>query len=122
MKVLTEAEFRKAMEEGEFIAPGTGLAGTGLVPTGPAAVILTQSWCPQWKAMKSYLPEAEQRLPGLEILYIEYDKTPWFDEFMAFKETAFDNREIPYVRYYRNGACTGWSNYVALEGFLHRLA
>jgi hypothetical protein len=86
-----------------------------------AALILTQSWCPQWQAMKAYLREAENRLPGLTILYIEYDLVPWFEEFMAFKEETFDNREIPYVRYYNEGKCTSWSNYTSLEGFLHRL-
>jgi hypothetical protein len=104
------------MEKGSFELPE--LAGS----SGRIAVILTQSWCPQWKAMKNYLPEAEKRLPGLETIYIEYDLAPFFKEFMAFKETTFDNREIPYVLYYRNGICTGWSNYVSLEGFLHRLS
>ena len=71
--------------------------------------------------MKAYLPEAEKRLPGLWLLYVEYDGLPFFEEFMTFKENTFDNREIPYVRYYRDGVCTGTSNYVSLEGFLHRL-
>jgi len=100
------------MESGEFELP---------VAVGLVTVILTQSWCPQWKAMKNYLPEAEKRLPGLEILYIEYDQVPWFEEFMTFKENTFNNREIPYVRYYRDRTCSGWSNYLSLEGFLHRL-
>ena len=110
MRILTEAECRKAMEKGEF-EPAAGTT----------AVILTQSWCPQWKAMKNYLPEAEKRLPGLEIFFIEYDQVSWFEEFMAWNENTFNNREIPYVRYYRNSSCTGWSNYVALEGFLYRV-
>ena len=112
MRILTETECRKAMEKGIFELPEI---------SGQAAIILTQSWCPQWKAMKNYLPEAEKSLPGLGIVYIEYDNTPFFEEFLAFKETVFENREIPYVRYYREGTCTGWSNFVALEGFLHRL-
>jgi hypothetical protein len=86
---------------------------------GYTAVILTQSWCPQWKAMRSYLEKADG--PDIFILYIEYDLVPWSAEFMDFKERHFDNREIPYVRYYRNGTCVSQSNYVALEGFLHRL-
>jgi hypothetical protein len=110
MRILKEEECRNAMEKGEFE-----------LPPGRAAVILTQSWCPQWKAMKSYLEEAERRLPGLSILYIEYDRVPWFEEFMAFKERNFDNREIPYVRYYSEGKCTSQSNYVSLEGFLYAL-
>lgn len=85
-----------------------------------AAVILTQSWCPQWTAMKNYLPAAEQRLPGLAVLYVEYDREPFYEDFMAFKENTFNNREIPFVLYYKNGARVSESNYVSLEGFLRR--
>ena len=111
--LLTETECRLAMEKGDFDLPE--LSGH------TAALILTQSWCPQWKAMKNYLPEAEKSLPGLEILYIEYDLTPFFDDFMLFKEKTCDNREIPYVRYYKDGKFISASNYVSLDGFLHRL-
>ena len=112
MRILTETECREAMQNGGFDLPE--LAGT-------AALILTQSWCPQWKAMKDYLPEAEKSLPGLKIIYIEYDLATFFDEFMNFKETTYENREIPYVRYYKGGKYSSCSNYVSLEGFLHRL-
>jgi len=118
MRILTEAECRKAMEKGEFEIKD--LLGAEIPGQENAAIILTQSWCPQWTAMKNYLPEAEKREPGLAIFYIEYDQVSWFEEFMAFKENTFSNREIPYVRYYREGKCTAWSNYVSLEGFLHR--
>lgn len=111
IQVLDEAACRKALEGGGFEIP----------PKGPAALILTQGWCPQWRAMKAYLPEAEQRLPGLHILYVEYDRLSFYEEFMAFKENAFNNREIPYVRYHRDGECTGEGNFVSLEGFLRRL-
>ena len=112
MHVLTEAECRAAMQNGDFKLPEAD---------SPATLILTQSWCPQWKAMKNYLEEAEKSLPGLKIFYIEYDLAPFFEEFMAFKENTYDNREIPYVRYYKDGKFASSSNYVSLEGFLHRL-
>jgi hypothetical protein len=120
MRVLTEAECRTAMEKGEFELPE--LCGpAGGENTQKTALILNQSWCPQWKAMKSYLPEAEKSLPDLNIIYIEYDQIPFFEEFIAFKENTYANREIPYVRYYINGKCRSWSNFVSLEGFLQRL-
>jgi hypothetical protein len=112
MQKLDETSCQKALESGAFDLSSAA---------GPAALIMTQSWCPQWKAMLSYLPEAEKRLPGLSIFYVEYDTLPFFDQFRVFKETAFNNREIPYVRYYQDGTGTGESNYVSLEGFLHRL-
>ena len=113
MRILTETECRKAIEKGEFELPE---------PSGKTAIILTQSWCSQWKAMKSYLGEAETRLPGLKIFYIEYDLTPFFEEFMAFKENTLNNREIPFVLYYKEGKFSSSSNYVSLEGFLQRLS
>jgi hypothetical protein len=100
------------MEKGEF---------DGSLLRGSTALILTQGWCPQWKAMNSYLEQAEARFPELNILFIEYDTVPWHEAFMDFKERHFSNREIPYVRYYRDGICINQSNYVTLEGFLHRL-
>jgi hypothetical protein len=110
IRKLTEQECGDAMEKGAFEM----LEGTG-------AVILTQSWCPQWKAMKSYLPELEKAGEDLTILYIEYDIEPFFDKFMEFKENTYQNREIPYVRYFRKGVFSGESNYVSPQGFLHRL-
>ena len=121
IRKLTEAECRAAMETGDF--------DPALV-TGPAAtIILTQSWCPQWKAMKSYLPQAEAALSAalgeVRFYYAEYDVENWesleHDAFMSFKEHTFNNREIPYVRYYRNGVYTRDSNYISLDGFKSRL-
>jgi hypothetical protein len=123
MRELTEIQCRKAVERGDFDLKEILEDVPGFDPEHPryAALILTQSWCPQWKTMKNYLPDAEKRFSGLEIFYIEYDLVPWFEEFMAFKETAYKNREVPYVRYYREEQCIAWSNFVSLEGFLHRL-
>jgi len=122
MRVLTESECREAMEKGEFDLPEiSGPGASGGETAKKTALILTQSWCPQWKAMKNYLPEVEKRLPGINIVYIEYDQCPFFDEFMAFKENTYDNREIPYVRYYIDGKCGSFSNFVSLDGFLQRL-
>jgi glutaredoxin len=113
---LTEGECRFAMEKGDF--------ESSLIQ-GKTAVILTQSWCPQWKALKSCLKEAEKRSAergfDITILYVEYDLVSWYEEFMYFKEKTFNNREIPYIRYYSGGICTGSGNYTDLRGFLHRL-
>ena len=123
IRKLTEAECQAAMETGEFDAD--------LVSGPAAAIILTQSWCPQWKAMKAYLPKAEADLStgntqnDVKFYYVEYDIENWEslgnEAFMTFKENTFNNREIPYVRYYKNGAYTRDSNYVSLDGFRSRL-
>jgi hypothetical protein len=114
IRKLTEPECRYAMEHGEF---EEALRGER------SAIILTQSWCPQWTAMRNYLPKADEKAGSSQagLYFIEYDLCPWFEEFMNFKENTFKNREIPYVRYYRDGKFFRDSNYISLEGFLSRL-
>ena len=117
IRKLTEAECRAAMENNGFDA--------ALVAGPAAAIILTQSWCPQWTAMKKYLPQVEAAMDEVRLYYVEYDVEPWenleHEAFMHFKETAFNNREIPYVRYYQNGVYSRDSNYISLDGFKSRL-
>jgi hypothetical protein len=68
----------------------------------------------------------EAALPDAKGYYGEYDIEPWenldSEAFMTFKEETFGNREIPYVRYYRNGSFSRESNYISLDGFKDRLA
>lgn len=117
IRELTEDECREAMEKGDFNA--------SLVSGPAAAIILTQSWCPQWAAMKAYLGDIEKAAPNLNIYYVEYDIAAWNrlenHAFMAFKENSCNNREIPYVRYYLKGGFSRDSNFVSAEGFKSRL-
>jgi hypothetical protein len=119
---LTEDECRYAVDNGDF-------AGS-LVKGKAAVIILTQSWCPQWTAVHSYLKEAEKKAAektgtGINIYTVEYDIAEWqqlgHEDFMTFKEDTFKNREIPYMRYYRDGVFSGDSNYLSLDGFLSKL-
>jgi glutaredoxin len=112
LRKFTVEECKAAIAQGDFALP-SDLSEAGM------AIILTQSWCPQWKAMKAYLETAEKA--GAAILYVEYDTESFFEDFMRFKEETYKNREIPYVRYFQNGVFSGDSNYVSLGGFLHRL-
>ena len=63
-------------------------------------VILTQDWCPDWHTMDSFLPQFTDQTA---IFVLEYNKHPDFQKIMEFKEETFDNREIPYLRYYHQG-------------------
>ena len=114
-KKLTESECRAAIAAGDFSAEVRGAAPT-------VALILTQSWCHQWRSMSGYLDEVE-RLAGdrAEIRYVEYDREPFFDDFLTFKEDVFGNREVPYVRYYRDGALVAETNFTSKQGFLAKL-
>ena len=117
IRKLTEAECRAAMETGDFDA--------ALVSGPAAAIVLTQSWCPQWTAMKAYLPKVEEELGDVKLYYVEYDIERWEnlenEAFMLFKENTYNNRAIPYVRYYRNGVYGRDSNYISVDGFISRL-
>jgi hypothetical protein len=113
MRKLTEQECRLAITAGEF---GPGIIASSLY----AAVILTQSWCPQWLWMRHYLQDLATD-PDISLFWIEYDKEPFFDDFLEFKEETFGNLQIPYVRYYRNGKIALESNYIDRSGFLRHL-
>jgi hypothetical protein len=112
---LTETECRAAIASGDFSAETRTSA--------PAvALVLTQSWCPQWRFMNAYLGEAERAVGDrVAIRYIEYDNEPFFEEFMTFKEDVFGNRSVPYVRYYREGKLVAESNFISKQGFLAKL-
>ncbi len=106
------------MAEGDFEEQVRGAAEA-------AAVILTQSWCPQWRYLQGYLEGLDRELngsgPAAAILYVEYDREPFFQEFMAFKEDSFGNREVPYIRYYRGGKLAAESNFISPQAFSARM-
>jgi hypothetical protein len=81
------------------------------------AVILTQSWCPQWHAMKAFIDD----IADCEVYYLEYDRVDYLEIFRNFKEKVFGNDQIPYIRYYRNGTLTQVSNAVSEEMFKENL-
>ena len=82
--------------------------------------MLTQSWCPQWGWMRSYLGPCP-RLEGAEIFWVEYDLEDFFEPFMKFKESFFGNDQVPYVRYYREGRLVGRVQFIDKGGFLRFL-
>jgi hypothetical protein len=114
MRKLEKEECLSAMAAGEF---GEELRKA----SDSVAIVLTQSWCPQWAWMRGYL-ESLPADPERKIFWVEYDREDYFEDFMRFKETAFGNDQVPYVRYYRDGDLVSESNYIDQGGFLRRLA
>jgi hypothetical protein len=113
MKKLRPEECLALLRDGEF--------GEGLRRAATAvAIVLTQSWCPQWGWMRSYL-EALPADEGIAVFWVEYDREDFFAPFMKFKESAFGNDQVPYVRYYRDGALAAESNFIDQGGFLRLL-
>ncbi len=82
---------------------------------GMVAVILTQSWCPQWGALKPALENL--RATDIDVWVFIYDQSGIFEEFKQFKEMVLANDEIPYIRYYRNGEFIKDSNFVEINVF-----
>jgi hypothetical protein len=98
----------------------TGEFGEEIIASKPSvAVILTQSWCPQWQSMKSEIEEIDD--PNIDIWLFIYDRSSVFDEFLVFKENVLQNDEVPYVRFYKDGVFVRDSNAVSQSTFLEIL-
>jgi hypothetical protein len=114
VRKLGEAECLAAVREGDFAPALRGASAS-------VAIVLTQSWCPQWAWMRSYL-EALPPDAGRELFWVEYDLEGFFEPFLRFKEGTLGNAEVPYVRYYRGGELCAESNYIDKGGFLRLLS
>jgi len=119
IRILTETECRSAISKGEFDPAITASAPQ-------VAVILTQSWCPQWRFMQGYLRDVDKKVnetigKRVDMYVLEYDKESWYEEFLAFKEDTLGNREVPYIRFYREGKFVGETNFIPSQGFISRL-
>jgi hypothetical protein len=113
MQKLSEADCLDLIERKEFAPRVVGAADS-------VAIVLTQSWCPQWSWMRSYL-ESLPAEEGIKVFWVEYDLEAFFEPLMNFKERVFGNFEVPYVRYYRGGGLVAQSNYIDKGGFLRLL-
>lgn len=116
---ITNEQAREAITNGDF--------GPEIAAAGPrVAVILTQSWCPQWPAMEKWLRALVREGKPVEhdiiVFDFVYDNSDLSREFTRFKEQVLGNALIPYVRYYRDGVLTDQSNYIGSRGFLEKLA
>lgn len=109
LKQISNSQARDCIKNGEFAKE--------IIASKPkVAVVLTQSWCPQWAALKQWIGEI--RDPSMAIWLFIYDTSGIFEEFLAFKEQTFGNREIPYIRYYQAGKFVTATNYVDKDRFL----
>ncbi|MFA5851310.1 MAG: hypothetical protein WC820_01290 [Spirochaetales bacterium] len=113
IRKLTADECQAAIAAGDFSPAITASAAF-------AALVLTQSWCPQWTWMRRYLDDLATD-SDTAIYWVEYDKETFFEDFLDLKEGRYGNRQIPYVRYYRNGILVHESNYIDRSGFLRSL-
>jgi hypothetical protein len=114
MEKLSQDQCRQMIADGEIPEEIRSSASK-------VAVILTQSWCPDWLVMQRYLNGLDQ--PDVKVFYVEYDREACFHEVMAFKETVFGNFEVPYVRYFQEGRLVNQSNLVFTKrGFLKKLS
>lgn len=102
---LSDEQARDAISNGAFSA--------GITENSEAvALILTQSWCPQWTFMKMSLKGLRAGKDDLDltIYTYEYDRSRLFNDFMNFKESVYRNWEVPYVRLYKKGKFIGEGN------------
>jgi len=110
LKEISKDQVLFCIRHGEF-------EGEILASAEKVAVILTQSWCPQWHEMKRVIHDLED----CSIFFLEYDLSDFFDSFRTFKEEVFNNFQIPYIRYYKSGKLINESNAVSQEVFCEKL-
>ncbi len=79
-------------------------------------LVLTQDWCSQWRSMKGWIYDMETA-EDIDIYEFEYNKTDYFDEFLSFKESHWKNDQVPYLRFYRDGAFIRDTNYISRSTF-----
>ena len=102
-------------KQAEYIIENKEIPSELINADNKVAVVLTQNWCPQWVAMKMWLPKVAE---DIKVFYQCYNIKPYSYKLMKIKETAFENDLIPYVRYYKNGELINESNYVGKTDFL----
>jgi hypothetical protein len=110
-KTLSSDQVRYAIDNNEF--PGDVLSPSELV-----VIVMTQDWCPQWKDMRSwiYTLQTERTVYIHEIVY---NKEDYYQDFLRLKESKWNNNQIPYLRYYKNGVLYLETNYVNSKTFVH---
>ena len=81
-------------------------------------IILTQDWCPQWQAMQTWLYDSNDIKKDVDIYQLGYNTTDYSEKFQTFKEEQLGNSEIPYLRFYRNGALIEETNYISKDRFM----
>jgi hypothetical protein len=101
---FSSEQIYKAIELGEF--PDEVTQSSDYV-----AIILTQDWCYQWGFMETWLKNLQMDM-NLDIYTSFYNKEPYYEDFLDFKESVLGNTSIPYVRYYYQGKLKAQSNYV----------
>ena len=112
-KQLTKEQAFEAIRKGEF---GRDVTSSN----HKVAIIMTQDWCSEWKAMKQWIDAMEEHR-DIDIYELIYNRVDYFEDFLKLKEKSWTNNLIPYVRYYSEGVLIHESNYVTREVFFRFL-
>ena len=107
IRTLTKDQLDALLSEGEF-PESVRLAAPKVV------VVMTQDWCGQWATMAAYLPDFADQAA---IFTVEYNLLPDFELIISFKENVYNNRQVPYVRFYRDGKLVRHSNWLPRGSF-----
>jgi hypothetical protein len=112
IKTLTRDQLDALVRESDF-PESVRLAAPKVV------VIMTQDWCPQWSDMEAYLPDFADQAA---IFTVAYNVLPDFKRIMNFKERVFQNRQVPYLRYYQDGQLVLDANWMSRARFAAMLS
>lgn len=106
-RTITDEQIAQTLKDGEFPEAIRNAAEK-------VVVIMTQDWCHDWHAMEPFLPEFQDQAA---FFLLVYNLHPDFDAIREFKEDVFDNREIPYIRYYHGGQLIAKTNQLPKRTF-----
>lgn len=109
-KMLNEEQVKNAVKNGEFDSEV-------IKSKGKVVLIMTQDWCPQWHDLRSWVYSLDIS-EDIDVYELEYNKVNYCDEFMNFKENQWDNSNIPYLRFYKNGKLIKETNYISKQEFI----
>ena len=111
---MSEEQVIGALNGGEFSGEVTSSAEISVV-------VMTQDWCPQWIALKSWIYDIAADA-DVNVYEIVYNTEDYSDKFMKFKEDVWKNSQIPYLRFYSSGKLFKETNYVGRREFAAILA
>ena len=85
----------------EYLLENSDFSQTIKQSANTVIVVMTQSWCPQWVFMKTWLYSL--KVDDLDIYELVYNKHNRFEAILSLKENSFGNYPIPYLRIYQKG-------------------
>jgi hypothetical protein len=108
--MINAEQVKNAVKNGEF-------ESEVIKSKGKVVLIMTQDWCPQWHDLRSWVYNVDS-YNDIDIYELEYNKVDYGEELQNLKENQWDNSNLPYLRFYKNGKLVKETNYISKQEFI----